>query len=946
MGDFFRYVFNFLKSRVFVIMLVSILMLVILVARLFTLQIINGKKFERDFELRIVREVNLKGQRGVIYDRNGTPLAVNQLAYSVQYDYSVYCAQRNQMLLQLIRILNKNGDNLSIDFPIYLDEDGNYRFVDNQYREQRFKKDIFSNDISEQELNYSAKEVMGHLVQDKFGLNKNYKNEAGQETNLLLEEKVNNQELLQLVTIRYALWVKGFYKFIPQQIAVDISAESMAEIEEAKDQLAGVKIVEDSIRKYLYPEYTAHILGYIGKISDQKLKEYEKYGYKNDDFVGRIGIEESMERYLHSVDGMQVVEVDNSGRTRKVVSEIQPTAGKDIYLSMDIDLQIATQKLLVKQLNSIVAQKLVFHRPIRGESRVPELKDVYLSLFRNKTIDINQIVEAPAGSHSAAINDKYQYYLTAKKEQILDSLQNSVLSANQELEKYIDYLLETMTEERMLDSNYKDSSGYVDFSNNSISFKGLLNYFIKENYLKKDKLIDGDLVKWEAMTDNEIYQYFIEQYIEKDIFQRYLLKNLVFLETIEKEQYSYLDLSMLLIEQNIVTVEEETITKLKRGSLSALNFMKELIFDIKLTPNQLALDPSTGGAVIVDVHTGKVLALVSYPSYDNNKISDYQYYQELLKDPTNPLYPTATQGKTAPGSTFKMLSAVAGLEEGVITKNSLVTTKGVFTKIKPPIRCWIADYGGSHGTINVVTAIAVSCNSFFNEVGYRLGITDQGNYDPLYGAKRLAKYAKMFGLNTTTGIELVESKPSTPGGDFSQGVNPAAAAMGQELNSYTPTQMARYIATVANDGSLYKLTLIDRICEPDGTVYQERKPELVEKLDLKEDTLKTVRQGMLEVTTGSRGTARSFYSGFPIEVGGKTGTAQQNTKRASHAVFASYAPAKEPEIALVVELPYSYTKPFSSGYIVGTVAKDIYSAYYNLEYVESPDSYQQQAEYE
>jgi penicillin-binding protein 2 len=322
--------------------------------------------------------------------------------------------------------------------------------------------------------------------------------------------------------------------------------------------------------------------------------------------------------------------------------------------------------------------------------------------------------------------------------------------------------------------------------------------------------------------------------------------------------------------------------------------------------------------------------LVSYPSYDNNKISDYEYYQELLNDPTKPLYPTATQGKTAPGSTFKMMSAVAGLEEGVITKNDRVTCTGTFTKVSPNVACWISSYGGGHGSINVVTAIAVSCNSFFNEVGYRLGITEDGSYSPLQGVQKLSKYAAMFGLDTTTGIELIESKPSIPGTTTTGIVNPVTAAMGQEFNSYTPTQIARYIATLANGGTLYELTLIDRIYNSDGSLYLEQEPTITQVNEFKEGTIETVHEGMIEVTTGSRGTARTYYADFPILVGGKTGTAQENKQRASHAVFASFAPADDPEIAIVVAIPYSYTAPFSSGYIVGTVARDLYGVYYDI----------------
>jgi len=919
MKDIAKLIISFLTHRLFVLTVMLVLMFSILIARLFNLQIINGSRLEKEFELSVLRDIDIEGQRGLIYDRNGTPLAVNEVAYSVTYDNSVYTQDRNISFLTLIRILNKNGDSLSLDFPIYLDEDKNYAFIDSLTKVKRLKNDVFGEDITEEELDYTADQVMDYLIDKFFEIDRQF----------IEDNNMTEDELLNLIILRYAHWAKGYYKFIPEEIAINISDESLAEINENKNLLPGVSVVEDPIRRYLYPEYTAHILGYTGTISDSALEKFKPYGYDQNDTVGRIGIEEAMELYLHAQDGSQTVEVDMHGRTEEIESEIEPIAGKDIYLTIDLDLQRATQDLLVKQLNYIISTKLVLHKPTRGEMRVPELKDVYSSLFENNTIDIGQILQAKEGTYSYNILEDYNIFYTNKTLEIMDSLTISNVLKNEELDRYYTYLLDTLESDRLLLSDYKTSSGFVDYENDNISFMGLLNYFIKEDIIDLSRLFDDESIN-RNMTNSQRYDYLIHNVIEQTYFNRYQFERNIFLEMSDEEVFAFVDLSMLLIEQNIVTATDEEIQKLKNGRLKPLDFMKQLILDIQLTPQQIALDPSTGGAVVVDVDTGDVLALVSYPSYDNNRISEYQYYKELLNDPTKPLYPTATQGKTAPGSTFKMLSAVAGLEEGVIDKNDRITCTGKFTKVSPAVACWISAYGGSHGSINVVTGIAVSCNSFFNEVGYRLGITEEGTYNPKQGVETLTKYATMFGLNTTTGIELIESKPSTPGSIEDGIVNPVTAAMGQEYNSYTPTQMARYIATLANGGTLYELTLIDRIYNSDGTLYEDRKPTVTQVNHFKEGTIETVHEGMIEVTTGSRGTARTFYRDFPVLVGGKTGTAQENKLRASHAVFASFAPADDPEIAIVVAIPYSYTAPFSSGFIVGTVAKDIYSAYYDL----------------
>ncbi len=920
MKGIIKMIFSFLTNRLFVILVVLILLFSILLARLFNLQIINGEKLEEEFDLSVLRDIEIEGQRGLIYDRNGTPLAVNQVAYTVQYDNSVYVPDRNGLLLHLIRILHSNGDNLSIDFPIFINEDDNFEFVDISYKVNRLKRDLFEDrktgELSEEDENLSEDEIMTYLVNDFFVI----------EESFISDNQVTKEELLDLVTIRYALWAKGYYKFIPQEIAINISDASLAEIKENREDLLGVSIIEDPIRHYLYPEYTAHILGYTGTISDEALEEYKAYGYDQNDVIGRIGIEDSMELYLHSVDGRQKVEVDIYGRTQKVIEEVDPISGKDVYLTINYELQKATQDLLVKQLNNIVSQKLVMHVPSYGEQRLPELKDVYYNLVDNETISVPLLLDAEPETYSAHIVDDFKEYYAKRTDEIEDHLNISNVLLNEELTRYEDYIIDTLVSDRILSKDHKLSNGYLDYVNDNISFKGLLNFYIKEDYIDLSKKIEDV----DSLSDMELYDYLRDAIIVGDYFNRYEFIQNIILEMLDFEEFSYLDLSMLLVEQDIVAVNEEDLDKLQAGRTTPLQFMKELIADIKLTPQQLALDPSTAGAVIVDVDSGDVLALVSYPSYDNNKIASYDYYQKLLEDPTKPLYPTATQGKTAPGSTFKMMTAVAGLEEGVIDKNDRITCTGHYTKVSPNVACWISAYGGAHGSINVVTGIAVSCNSFFNEVGYRLGINEEGEYDPRLGVEKLQKYAAMFGLDSTTGIELSESKPSTPGNTETGIVNPVTAAMGQEYNSYTPTQMARYMATVANGGTLYELTLIDRIYNADGSLYKEQEPKVTKVNDFKEDTIETVHEGMIEVTTGARGTARSFYYNFPVLVGGKTGTAQQDLDRASHAVFASFAPADDPEIAIVVVLPFSYTKPFSSGYIVGTVARDLYGIYYDI----------------
>ena len=216
-----------------------------------------------------------------------------------------------------------------------------------------------------------------------------------------------------------------------------------------------------------------------------------------------------------------------------------------------------------------------------------------------------------------------------------------------------------------------------------------------------------------------------------------------------------------------------------------------------LTPAQLHLYPSTASVVVTDPDTGDVLAMASYPGYDANKINDETYYKKLLSDPANPLLNYATQQLTAPGSTFKMVTATAALGENVINLYDKINCKkkSSFTKVKEdpnPPKCWV--YPGKHGKQNMEGAIANSCNMYFYEMGYRLGTDASGTYNSNYGIERLQKYAALYGLDSTSGVEVSESEPSLLSSD------PIRGAIGQDTNAYSTASLARYVSAVANGG--------------------------------------------------------------------------------------------------------------------------------------------------
>lgn len=338
-------------------------------------------------------------------------------------------------------------------------------------------------------------------------------------------------------------------------------------------------------------------------------------------------------------------------------------------------------------------------------------------------------------------------------------------------------------------------------------------------------------------------------------------------------------------------------------------------------------DANAGAVVITSVKTGEVLALTSFPSFDPNLfISGISYndWNKLNNDVRIPMFNRATQGTYSPGSTFKMISAIAGLETGKITATELIQDTGVYPYSYNPV-CWIyTDYHRTHGYINVAEAIKVSCNCYFYEVGRRVGV------------KSLVEYANKFGLGKKTGVELTESLGSIAGTqdvDWYLG-DTLSAAIGQSYNAFTPMQLVNYIATLANGGTLNRPTLIKNIGNGGEKIdtdilnsYIRNKTGVdveTTQVHVKEETLETVLSGMKKSSMESGGGTYYVFGRTGVEVAGKTGTAEVGSGSAN-ALFGGYAPINNPDIAIVVVIEHG-----GSGLNAAEVARDIVSEYYNI----------------
>jgi len=415
---------------------------------------------------------------------------------------------------------------------------------------------------------------------------------------------------------------------------------------------------------------------------------------------------------------------------------------------------------------------------------------------------------------------------------------------------------------------------------------------------------------------------------------------------------------------------EETLTKIQNGEMG-----------------HVYENAKSGAVVAIDVKTGEVLVMSSFPSYDPNLFAtgisqeDWNVLNPQVSDPMapRPMYNNAIQAAAPPGSTFKMVTATAALEEGVITPDTIIVDRGVYTKV-PGARpaCWLWNARRqTHGPENIVDAIKHSCNYFFYEIGHRLGI------------ENMEKYAKKYGLGQKTGIELSgESAGIVAGPTYKSAIwknvikrymentmnvkdekiieqvqnliyrkfstwnemcrilaeygitetahinklipyiNAArwlpgetlSAAIGQTNHIYTPLQMANYIATLANGGIRYRPHLIKKIYDQSTGEYRIKEPEIVEEIEIRPENLKAIHEGMHEVTKPGGTASLAFYR-FPVEVAGKTGTAQ-NPGYDSYAWFVGFAPCDDPQIAVAVVIMQG-----GHGNYAAPIAKAVFEEY-------------------
>lgn len=899
--------------------LIFIILFAIIINRLFYLQIVSGESYVDNLSDSIKKTTSVTATRGRIFDRNGVLLAYNDLAYSVKIsDSGSYTTTKiknnkiNEAINKTISIIESNGDTITNDFPIIVNENGTLEYNIEGTTLYKFIRDIYGkktvSELSEEEKNTSAQQLFDYLCsEDKYDVSSEY--------------SIENR--LEILNLRRYMSANSYNRYMTFTISYEVSDATVAAILENSEELVGVTVEEEYIRRYVDSIYTSHILGYTGNVSSSELENLQAQDdqYEANDTVGKSGIEQSLELELQGQKGSKNVYVDKVGRITEVIDETKPTAGNDVYLTIDINLQKKVYEEIENKLVEILLSKIV-----EGDTSytyksdgttvndifIP-IKNVYFALLDNNIVTLNSISKADSGIQSQV----YQTFLS-KQSQVTAAIENELTDSptaygksSEEMQRYIQYIYTMLKTNGIINTDAIDTNDqtYKDWNSDTISLEEFLTYAISQNWIDMSKLPTEQYSSLQE-SYNTLLDYILTTIQSNNEFQKKIYKTLV-----ESGALSGRQICMMLYEQGVLDTSDSDYAGLSSGAMSSYSFMISKITNKQITPAQLALEPCSGSAVITDPNDGQILALVSYPSYDNNKLSgtvDSAYYSQLRNDKSSPLINRATTSQTAPGSIFKPVSAIAGLEEGVISTGESIYCSGQFTAVAQGPKCWI--YPGAHGNETVTTAIRDSCNVFFYTVGYRLGF-EAGRYNSTKGTSILQNYAEQLGLATKSGVEIYEKEPQA------SNIESIASAIGQGNHNYSAINLARYVSTLATSGTCYNLTLVDKITDSDGNLIKENQAEVSNVMDVSSSTWSAVHTGMQMVIQNTT----AFNSISSIQAAGKSGTAQESTKHPDHATFISYAPASNPEVAMAVVIQNGY-----SSARVGELTAQLYKDYYGI----------------
>ena len=422
-----------MRSRIFTLIVVYVVLFSILVGRLFYLQIVQGEAYDEQATIKNEKQKTIKSSRGKIYDCNGKLLASNEQSYAITLEDTGEIEsnkQMNEMILKCINLIEKNGDKVTVDFPITIDKKGRFKFTVDKNAQLRFKREIYFcksvDELTDEQKNMTAEECFRYIrtstavnaIHFFDPLTEKNKNEADAKEKY--EQNYDDATALKIMAIRYALMMNTYQKYEPITISSDVSLNTVAAIKENSASLIGIDVSEEAKRVYYDSTYFSHIIGYTGLISSDTLASMKENGdntYTAADQIGKSGIESTFEEQLRGKKGSETLVIDSSSRVVETKDHKDATAGKDIYLTIDADLQSAVYQLTEKAIAGVLISKLNNSKSAGSKGkdakniRVP-IYDVYCAIIENSLVDITKFSNPDASNLEKSV---YQTFTREKK---------------------------------------------------------------------------------------------------------------------------------------------------------------------------------------------------------------------------------------------------------------------------------------------------------------------------------------------------------------------------------------------------------------------------------------------------------------------------------------------------------------------------------------------------
>ncbi|MDD4844261.1 MAG: penicillin-binding transpeptidase domain-containing protein [Anaerotignum sp.] len=929
---YLNHFFDLCKSRIFVMLCAIFFLFFILLLRLFSLQIIHGAEYDESITASVSKTINVPAPRGNIYDRYGIPLATNSVAYSVQIDDSITLDLTNykeSLFLQLTQALWEQGASPYDTLPISSSVPYSFTFEgterENKKSEKSWKESLhFPDDM----MDATASESLDYLF-EKYHAPASYTTEqkrAYVSYSISLSDK-------NLMALTLAIKLTEFGETMADELPLGREYPYTLQFNDSQTKeeswKASVGMTEEEL-KYDSLQTLDYLRDFFG------LPE----GLPTDVARNTLGIRYSLYLQRYQQYKSVTVATNISEKTLAYVEENQ-----DIFPDVLVDtvsLREYPEGEYFSHILGYIRQMTEADYPLYQDDVDADGNPIYSQTDVVGQTGIEKLYERQLNGTDGKVSIEVDNQ--GRRMSVIDSTEPTsgkdiFLTLDSKLQKVAYDTLEAELRKAVI-------KNLTSYSKNSVSITDMFTAMIKANHISATKLM-----KATGGIQKEVFDQFLAENTDfsKDAEDAVLKVQTYLLDSLVRGTFTSKEALLVAIEQGTVIATDEERSDLQNGHISPLAMVLNKLDNGDFSPADTALDPCTGSVFVTKIGSGEVLASVSYPSYDNNELVNTfnnAYYNDLLQDGNTPLVNRPLKQKKAPGSTFKMVTALAGLESGAITTNTYIRDLGIFKDAgKPYARCWLySNNGGSHGILDVSDALEVSCNYFFYEVAYRMGNATEGTTEE--GITTLNEYMAAFGLNTLTGLELDEYAPTMASPYYKERIvktiNPDAttsqtrwtdgdtirAAIGQSVNSYTPAQITKYVSTLANGGTLYRLHMISHLQNPDGSLYY-RVDEAVENVkEFQEENLQKVYQGMYLVTAGTRGTLRNSFAGFPVKIAAKSGTAEEDKTRSSHTWLVCFAPYDDPQIAITIMIPFGE----GSGTPAPEIAKAIITEYLGLDY--------------